>query len=324
MIGIGVVYLLAGGIFTLFALLGAADASNPKRWGNAAFWALLALSMLAGDRLGDLGNGILVLCLVLIAGSGQMGRGMHADTNAANGAGDSDGGSGGGGAAPARHYGNALFALAAIIPLTALIGTLAFKQWPALVDPKQVTLIALAAGVLFALAIGYAWLRPPARLPFDAGRHLADSVGWAAILPQMLASLGAIFTLAGVGNVVGDLIGTVIPHGSLMGAMLAFGLGMALFTMVMGNAFAAFPVMFAGVGFPLLIGLHGGDPAIICAIGMLCGFCGTLMTPMAANFNIVPAALLELPDRNGVIKAQIGTAVPLLIVNIALLYWLAF
>lgn len=314
MIGISAVYMLAGGVFTLFALLGAADASNPKRWGNAAFWGLLALSMLAGDQLGDLGNGVLVLCLVLIAGSGRMGRNVNADISATNGA----------GAAPARHYGNGLFALAAIIPLTALIGTLVFKHWPELVDPKQVTLIALAAGVLLALAIGYAWLRPTARAPFDAGRQLADSVGWAAILPQMLASLGAIFTLAGVGNVVGDLIGTVIPQGSLVGAVLAFGLGMALFTMVMGNAFAAFPVMFAGVGFPLLIGTHGGDPAIICAIGMLCGFCGTLMTPMAANFNIVPAALLELPDRNGVIKAQIGTALPLLIVNIALLYWLAF
>ena len=42
------------------------------------------------------------------------------------------------------------------------------------------------------------------------------------------------------------------------------------------------------------------------AIGMLSGFCGTLMTPMAANFNIVPAALLELADRNAVIKAQIA------------------
>lgn len=315
MIGINAVYMLAGGVFTLFALLGAADAANPKRWGNAAFWGLLALSMLAGDQLGDLGNGVLVLCLVLIAGSGQMGRSV----SVAGTAGTIDEI-----AAPARHYGNGLFALAAVIPLTALIGTLAFKQWPELVDPKQVTLIALATGVLLALAIGYLWLRPTARTPFDAGRQLADSVGWAAILPQMLASLGAIFTLAGVGNVVGDLIGTVIPQGSLMGAVLAFGLGMALFTMVMGNAFAAFPVMFAGVGFPLLIGTHGGDPAIICAIGMLCGFCGTLMTPMAANFNIVPAALLELPDRNGVIKAQIGTALPLLIVNIALLYWLAF
>jgi uncharacterized membrane protein len=153
---------------------------------------------------------------------------------------------------------------------------------------------------------------------------LIDSVGWAAILPQMLASLGAVFALAGVGDVVGGLVGQAIPEGSLIGAVLAYGLGMALFTMVMGNAFAAFPVMIAAIGMPLLIKQYGGDPAIICAIGMLAGFCGTLMTPMAANFNLVPAALLELKDKNGVIKAQIGTALPLLAVNIALIYLLAF
>ena len=100
--------------------------------------------------------------------------------------------------------------------------------------------------------------------------------------------------------------------------------GSALFTMVMGYAFAAFPVMATAIGVPLLIQAYGGDPAVIGAIGMLAGFCGTLMTPMAANFNIVPAALLELKDRNGVIKAQVGTAIPLLIVNILLIYYLAF
>ena len=57
------------------------------------------------------------------------------------------------------------------------------------------------------------------------------------------------------------------------------------------------------------------------AIGMLAGFCGTLMTPMAANFNLVPAALLELKDQYGVIQAQIATALPLLVVNILLIYF---
>ena len=99
---------------------------------------------------------------------------------------------------------------------------------------------------------------------------------------------------------------------------------MALFTMVMGNAFAAFPVMMAAVGLPLLIKHYYGDPAVVAAIGMLAGFCGTLMTPMAANFNVVPAALLELKDRNAVVKAQIPTALPLLAVNIALIWLLAF
>jgi len=82
--------------------------------------------------------------------------------------------------------------------------------------------------------------------------------------------------------------------------------------------------MFAGIGVPVLIGAFSGDPIRIAAIGMLAGFCGTLMTPMAANFNLVPAALLELKDQNAVIKAQIPTAIPLLLANIALIYFLAF
>lgn len=99
-------------------------------------------------------------------------------------------------------------------------------------------------------------------------------------------------------------------------AVAVYTLGMALLTMVMGNAFAAFPIVTAGVGIPILVLQHGGNPAVMAAIGMFSGYCGTLMTPMAANFNIVPAALLELPDKNTVIKAQVPTGVMLLIVNV--------
>ena len=144
------------------------------------------------------------------------------------------------------------------------------------------------------------------------------------MLPQMLAALGVLFAAAGVGTVIGDLTRAVIPEGSVFLTVLVFGLGMAVFTMIMGNAFAAFPVMAAAIGVPLLIQGYGGEAAVVGAIGMLAGFCGTLMTPMAANFNLVPAALLELRDKNGVIKAQIGTAIPLLAANILLIYCLAF
>ncbi|ARR54301.1 hypothetical protein HY78_13125 [Rhizorhabdus wittichii DC-6] len=312
MIGLNLVYPFAGLIFLAFAGSALRDRSHGKRIGNALFYALIALSLLAGDRLGDLGNGVLVLGLVAIAGFGLMGRGDAATTSPAERAAE----------AAARR--NRLFLPALAIPATALAGTLAFKQMPALVDPKQATLVALTLGVTIALAIGYAWLRPRAMTPFDEGRRLMDGVGWAAALPQMLASLGAVFALAGVGDVVGGLMGWLIPEGSLFGAVLAYAIGMALFTIVMGNAFAAFPVMIAAVGIPVLIHGAGGNPAIVAAIGMLAGFCGTLMTPMAANFNLVPAALLDLRDRHGVIRAQIPTALPLLAVNIGLLYWLAF
>ena len=316
MITLDFVYTLAGLVFAAFAGLSAGDRTNPKRFGNAAFWGLISLSFLAGDRLGDLGNGALVLGLVALAGFGALGRGHPPTTTPDERRAEAD------------RRGNRLFLPALAIPVVALIGTLFLKDMMVggapLLDPKQVTLISLGFGVLIALAAAMLWLRPAPLAPLQEGRRLIDSVGWAAVLPQMLASLGAVFALAGVGAVVGDLVSGLIPEGSRLAAVAAYTVGMALFTMVMGNAFAAFPVMTAAVGLPLVVRQFGGDPAVVAAIGMLAGFCGTLMTPMAANFNIVPAALLDLKDRNGVIKAQIGTALPLLAANTALMYWLAF
>ncbi len=296
MIGIGFVYLVAGSFFAAAAILGTVD----RRWSNALFHALLALSFFAGDRLGDIGNGILVLALVAIATSGRMKRGEASTAAAPQGP---------------------LLALALVIPAAALGGTVLFKQMPARVDPAQATLVALAVGALLALLLCHLLLRAAPLSGVRAGRRLLDEIGWAAIMPQLLASLGAVFALAGVGEVVGGLIGRAIPTGSIFGAALAYGLGMALFTVVMGNAFAAFPVMVSAVAIPLLVHRYGGDPAPIAALGMLAGFCGTLLTPMAANFNIVPAALLELRDRYGVIRAQAATALPLLAFNILLLWW---
>ncbi len=306
MIGLPFIYMVAGIMFALYAALSLAGG----RLANAAFWGLLAVSFLFGDRLGDLANGLLVLGLVAVAASGRMRRSEGAEEIDRN--------------AEAEKHGNRLFLPVLVIPVIALIGTLAFQHWPGLVDPKQGTLVALTFGVLLALIAACAWLRPRAGTPLREGLRLMDSVGWAAVLPQMLASLGAVFALSGVGTVVGGLLGRLVPQGSLVGATVAYGLGMALFTIVMGNAFAAFPVMMAAVGLPLLIHGHHGDPAVVAAIGMLCGFCGTLLTPMAANFNIVPAVLLDLKDRHGVIRAQVATALPLLAVNIALIVWLAF
>ena len=309
-------YALAGAMFAAFALLSALDRAHGKRFGNAAFWGLMALSLLGGDQIGDFGNGLLVLGLAGLAGFGFIGR-SHPPTTSD---GECEGWS--------QQLRNKLFLPALIIPATALIGTLAYNYtalgstgW---IEPKRETYVFLGLGVLFALAAIFAWLRPPAVAPLQEGRRLIDAIGWAAVLPQMLASLGVLFAAAGVGDAIGFLTRSVIPEGSVLETVAVFGLGMAIFTMVMGNAFAAFPVMAAAIGVPLLIQGYGGDPAVVGAIGMLAGFCGTLMTPMAANFNLVPAALLELEDQYGVIRAQVATALPLLLINILLIYWLAF
>ncbi len=314
------VYLVGGLFFAAVSALSALDASNPRRLWNFLFWGLLATSFLAGSAIGDLGNGVLALGLVIVAVIG-LGRGAPKTTSVEQRV------------KSAEQRGNLLFLPALIIPAVALGGTLLVKftaLGPALIDanPSRTTLVALVVGVLIAIAAAMAWLRPPALAPLQEGRRLLDTVGWAAILPQMLASLGAVFLAAGVGDQVGRLFSAYIPPDSRTLAVAAYCIGMALFTIVMGNAFAAFPVMTAAVGLPIVVQELGGDPARVCAIGMLAGFCGTLMTPMAANFNVVPANLLELPDRNaalnGVIRAQIPTALPLLLANIALMRLLAF
>jgi uncharacterized membrane protein len=309
-------YTLAGAMFAAFTLLSALDGRNPKRLGNAAFWGLMALSLLAGNLIGDFGNGLLVLGLAGLAGFGFIGR-SHPPTTSEE---EREGWS--------AKLGNRLFLPALIIPVTALLGTLIYTYTPVgelgWIEAKRETYVFLGLGVLLAIGTIFAWLRPPAVAPLQEGRRLIDAIGWAAVLPQMLAALGVLFAAAGIGTIIGDLTGMVIPKGNVFATVLVFALGMALFTMIMGNAFAAFPVMIAAIGAPLLIQAYGGDPAVIGAVGMLAGFCGTLMTPMAANFNLVPAALLELKDQYGVIRAQVPTAFPLLAVNILILYFAAF
>jgi len=158
------------------------------------------------------------------------------------------------------------------------------------------------------------------RVALVEGGRLLEAIGWALVLPQMLASLGGIFARAGVGEVVAEIAGGALPTHLPLVAVVAYCAGMAIFTMVMGNAFAAFPVMTLGVGLPFIVNEHGGNPAIMGALGMLSGYCGTLLTPMAANFNLVPAILLELEDRNAVIKAQAPMAAAIWIFNVMLMY----
>ena len=314
------IYVLAGAVFLAFSGFSVTDRENPRRFKNTAFWGLLAVSFLFGGYLSDLANGVLLIGLVLIAGIGGLGQGKPATTSPEERL------------AMARRFGSKLFIPALIIPVTALLGTLVLAKidigGTPLFDARDPTLIALGLGVILALIVGMMMLKPPLTAPLQVGRRLMDAVGWAAILPQMLAALGAVFALAGVGQVVGGLVADVIPMNGPLIAVVAYCIGMALFTIIMGNAFAAFPVMTAAIGLPFVVFQFGGNPAIVCAIGMLAGFCGTLMTPMAANFNVVPANLLELPDRNsplnGVIRAQIPTALIMLGVNIALMYALAF
>jgi uncharacterized membrane protein len=322
------IYILMGVLAAGVAIVNLRDPSNPKRYNNALFWGLYAVTFLVGSRLPHFASGCVVIAMVLVASIGKLGHGT-AETSTQQ---ERD--------ASARRFGNRLFIPALTIPVVTLAGTFLFKGTP-YVDPKQVTLISLGVATVVALVIALVMLRNDGgadsstalgmtRTPLGLtasiteARRLWDSVGWAAILPQMLAALGALFATAGVGRVVATIAEKYLPLGSPFAAVVTYTVGMALFTMIMGNAFAAFPVMTAGIGLPLIYTRYGGDVTVMAAVGMLSGFCGTLMTPMAANFNIVPAALLELPDEYAVIKAQVPTGILMLVANTAIMYFLVY
>jgi uncharacterized membrane protein len=193
-----------------------------------------------------------------------------------------------------------------------------------LLDQKQLTLAALCVGCICAVLVGWKLTGGTPLHAVRESRRLLDAIGWAAVLPQMLAMLGGVFVAAQTGKSVQEVVSLFINPDNRFLLVVIYCVGMALFTMIMGNAFAAFPVMTAGIALPFMIVGQHADPAPLVTIGMLAGYCGTLMTPMGANYNIVPAALLELKDKYQVIKVQIPTGLALLAANILLMYFIVF
>ncbi|HEY9225736.1 MAG TPA: DUF979 domain-containing protein [Gemmatimonadaceae bacterium] len=316
MITLDFVYTLMGLMMAGIAIVNFRDRSSPKRYNNAAFWGLYAITFLFGSHLPNVVNGLMVISMVLIMTVGKLGGAPpeKATRNERE--------------ASAARWGNKLFIPALAIPAVTLLGTLTLKYAKvgdvSLVDPKQITLISLGLATIVALVVGLAMLRPPASAPIVEARRLMDAVSWAAVLPQTLATLGAMFALAGVGPILAGIIQKWIPLNTPLTAVIAYAVGMAVFTALMGNAFAAFPVLTAGIALPIIVQQFGGNVVVASAAGMLSGFCGTLTTPMAANFNIVPAKLLELPDEYAVIKAQLPTALLMLAANAAIMYLFVF
>lgn len=307
-------YLLVGVLFVAVAVMNLRDRSNPRRFTTALFWGLYALLYLAGERLPPSFVGALMILMALVAGFKGVTAGKPAVLPEEQRR------------ASSQRLGNRLFIPALLLPLVTMLGATLFKDVQVggllLLDPKHLTLVSLGVAALVALGAA-CWLTRATPLQgVREARRLVDAMSWAVVLPHMLAVLGLLFTEAGVGKAVAHVTTSYIDMDARFVAVAVFCIGMALFTVVMGNGFAAFPVMAGGVGIPVLVGVYGANPAVMAAIGMFSAYCGTLMTPMAANFNIVPAALLDLPDKNAVIRAQIPTALPLLLANIFLLYFL--
>lgn len=181
----------------------------------------------------------------------------------------------------------------------------------------------IGIGATLSLIIAMILFKASPKEVLEETDRMVQQVGTTSILPQLLAALGVVFVSAGVGEIVSDLVGQIFPVGSHLMGSIAYVLGMFIFTIIMGNAFAAFTVITAGIGIPFVL-TQGADPVIAGALAMTAGYCGTLLTPMAGNFNILPVALLEIKDEYKVIKAQAPVALVLLVVHIVLMYFWAF
>ena len=296
-------YDLTGLMLVIFSLYTLTDRQHKTKYGTALFWMIYAVTFLFGKLLPAWLIGLLVVLMAVIASLKWTGSGSYKESSAETKL------------AEAKRFGNKLFLPALVVPVVIFL-VAGFTKLGAL--------IGLGIGSIAGLAAALLMTRESAGAAANEGRRLIDAIGWAVILSQFLAALGALFDKAGVGKVVAEMVAAIVPTDSLVAVVAAYCIGMALFTMVMGNAFAAFAVITTGIGIPLVVELHGANPAIAGVLAMLAGYCGTLLTPMAANFNVVPAALLEMKDQYGVIKAQAPVALSLLAIQIALICWLAF
>ena len=294
------VYLLVGIILFIFAIQSFLDKEHKYRIGTGLFWLLYSVSFIFGSYLSKEINGWLVIAMAVIVLVKQLGKGNYFESPIEFKKGE------------AVRIGNVIFIPALLVGIiTFIIGF--FTKLGALVGLGIAAIIAMCA----ALYITKGTLNQG----FHEGRRLIDAIGWTAILSQLLAALGYLFNLAGVGKIISSAVASVVPADNVFLIVVAYCIGMVIFTMIMGNAFAAFAMITSAIGIPMLVVAHGANPAAVGAIAMLAGYCGTLMTPMAANFNIVPVALLEMRDQYGVIKAQLPIALIMLVLNILLMYY---
>lgn len=305
-------YVLIGFLLLASAINGYRGVEDNRKYGVFSFWAILAVLFGAGPYIPDAINGVLVILLGVLSALKLVNI-----TDVKQVAQDFKDMS-------AKKLGNAIFLPSLIIAF----GAFAFSSLlPMVANGKLSTTDLGYIGIGLASVVGLVALlqitKGKPSYVLEDGDRLIRTMGSTLILPQLLGALGAIFTAAGLGDVISQLVGSMIPEGNIFLGVVAYCLGMAIFTMIMGNGFAAFTVITVGIGIPFVIS-QGANPVIASALAMTAGFCGTLMTPMAANFNIVPATLLETKSDYAVIKYQVPFALVMLVAHIFLMYFLAF
>ena len=295
-------YVVVGLLMYLVAFNVFRVKENQARIGTTLFWAILGTIFVFGSYLPGTVVGILLLVIGVLTATKQVKNGKVNAPKAEFSA------------EKAKALGNKVF-IPSIMIAALVICIAKFTSFSGTVA------IGLAAAITIIVTLFIT--KADAKTVASDSDRMLQAVGVTAILPQLLASLGTLFTAAGVGDVIANNISNFIPEGNVLVGVAAYCIGMALFTMIMGNAFAAFSVITVGIGVPFVF-MQGGNVIVCATLALTAGYCGTLLTPMAANFNMLPVALLNIKDKNAVIKYQAYVAIPLLLVHIALMYFLGF
>lgn len=296
-----VIYIIIGLLCINCGVKNLKDKENSEPVGTFIFWAVLGVVIALGRWLPSLVSGILVVVMCLPAifkkvKKGAVSAATKAETEAAY-----------------EKIGMKIFAP------TLSIGVMAVLCAITGLGIGLSALNGVAIGVLVSIILLMILNKEnkPSTFLNDSERMLS-TVGPLSMLPMLLACLGSIFTKAGVGDVISDIVSHIVPEGNVNAGIVVYAIGMMLFTMIMGNAYAAITVMTVGIGYPFVLA-HGANPVVIGMLALTCGFCGTLCTPMAANFNTVPVALLDMKKPMGVIKNQVPVAIIMLVVQIVIM-----
>ena len=294
-----IIYILCGLVSISTGIRGLKN--EKAKIGTFLFWTILGIIFIFGEAIPYKVTGGLLVILAIITLTKQLHIGKFENISSQFKITQSE------------KLKNKIFIPAVLIGIAAFL-ILQFKIGKTAIPPA----LGIGGGSLVALLAAAIIIKPKFSETNEDTSKLLMQIGATAILPQLLAALGAVFTKAGVGKVIAASISSVVPTGNIFVGIVIYAIGMVIFTMIMGNAFAAFSVITAGIGIPFII-KNGGNPAVIGALGMTAGYCGTLMTPMAANFNIVPASILEIKDKYGIIKVQAPMALLLLVTHIILM-----
>ena len=295
-IGLNVVWVIIGLITIYAGIKNLLDKENPSRVGTAVFWCSFGIVCGFGSWLPAKVSGalVLIMCLPPIFKKVKIGKTDNPTKEHTE--------------QQFKKIGMKIFVPAFSVAVCSLFFAL---------FSNMSSMVAITVGVIVAMILLMAFdtkQNKPAVFLNDSERFLGIT-GPLSMLPQLLGCLGGVFTAAGVGDVIAQLVEKIVPKGNVNIGIIIYAIGMVLFTMIMGNAFAAITVMTVGIGAPFVLA-YGANPVVIGMLALTCGYCGTLLTPMAANFNILPVAILNMKDRWGAIKNQVLVAIIMLVFQI--------